>query len=47
MPEIGTLSNKTISKLAGVALLARDSSKYQGRRTVPGVRAASARSSSW
>jgi transposase len=39
MPEIGTLSNKTISKLAGVAPLARDSGKYQGKRTVRGGRA--------
>jgi transposase len=40
MPEIGTLSNKTISKLAGVAPLARDSGKYQGKRAVRGGRAA-------
>lgn len=40
MPEIGTLSNKTISKLAGVAPLARDSGKHQGKRTVRGGRAA-------
>jgi len=40
MPEIGTLSNKTISKLAGVAPLARDSGKYQGKRRVRGGRAA-------
>jgi transposase len=40
MPEIGTLSNKTISKLAGVAPLARDSGKHQGRRAVRGGRAA-------
>jgi transposase len=39
MPEIGTLSNKTISKLAGVAPLARDSGKYQGKRIVRGGRA--------
>lgn len=39
MPEIGTLSNKTISKLAGVAPLARDSGKYQGKRVVRGGRA--------
>jgi len=38
MPEMGTLSNKTISKLAGVAPLARDSGKFQGRRTVRGGR---------
>ena len=40
MPEIGTLSNKTISKLAGVAPLARDSGQYQGKRKVRGGRAA-------
>ena len=39
MPEIGTLSNKTISKLAGLAPLARDSGKHQGRRAVRGGRA--------
>ena len=39
MPEIGSLSNKTISKLAGVAPLARDSGKYQGKRVVRGGRA--------
>lgn len=40
MPELGTLPNKTISKLAGVAPLARDSGKYQGKRSVRGGRAA-------
>jgi transposase len=40
MPEIGTLSSKTISKLAGVAPLARDSGKHQGKRAVRGGRAA-------
>jgi len=40
MPEIGTLSNKTISKLAGVAPLAQDSGKHQGKRAVRGGRAA-------
>jgi transposase len=39
MPEMGTLSNKTVSKLAGVAPLARDSGKHQGRRSVRGGRA--------
>ena len=39
MPEIGTLSNKTISKLAGVAPLANDSGKHQGKRRVRGGRA--------
>jgi len=38
MPEIGILSNKTISKLAGVAPLARDSGNYQGKRRVRGGR---------
>ena len=40
MPEIGTLSNKTISKLAGVAPLANVSGKHQGKRAVRGGRAA-------
>jgi len=40
MPEIGTLPNKTISKLAGVAPLANDSGQYQGKRRVRGGRAA-------
>lgn len=39
MPEIGMLSNKTISKLAGVAPLANDSGKRQGKRAVRGGRA--------
>ena len=34
MPEIGTLSNKAISKLAGLAPLARDSGKTAGKRPV-------------
>lgn len=38
MPEIGTLSNKAISKLAGLAPLARDSGKHQGKRVVRGGR---------
>ncbi len=40
MPEMGALSNKTISKLAGVAPLANDSGKHQGKRVVRGGRAA-------
>lgn len=40
MPEIGTLSNKSISKLAGLAPLANDSGKHQGKRAVRGGRAA-------
>jgi transposase len=39
VPEIGTLSNKTVSKLAGVAPLANDSGKFQGKRAVRGGRA--------
>ena len=39
MPEIGTLPNKAISKLAGVAPLASDSGKLQGKRSVRGGRA--------
>ncbi len=39
MPEIGTLSNKTISKLAGLAPLANDSGKHKGKRAVRGGRA--------
>ena len=38
LPELGTLSNKTISKLAGVAPLAADSGKHQGKRSVRGGR---------
>jgi transposase len=38
LPEIGTLSNKAISKLAGLAPLARDSGKTQGKRPVRGGR---------
>jgi transposase len=39
MPEIGTLSNKAVAKLAGVAPLAQDSGRYQGKRAVRGGRA--------
>lgn len=38
LPEIGTLSNKAISKLAGLAPLAHDSGKLQGKRSVRGGR---------
>lgn len=38
MPEIGTLSHKSISKLAGLAPMANDSGKHQGRRLVRGGR---------
>ena len=40
MPEIGTLSNKAVSKLAGLAPLAQDSGGRQGRRAIRGGRAA-------
>ena len=39
MPEIGTLSHKAVSKLAGLAPLAQDSGKHQGRRAIRGGRA--------
>jgi len=39
MPEIGALSHKTVSKLAGVAPLANDSGQHQGKRRVRGGRA--------
>jgi transposase len=38
-PEIGTLSNKAASKLAGLAPLAKDSGKRAGKRRVRGGRA--------
>jgi transposase len=38
LPEIGTLSNKAIGKLAGLAPLARDSGKTQGKRSIRGGR---------
>jgi transposase len=38
MPEIGTLSGKTVAKLAGLAPLANDSGKRSGRRSVRGGR---------
>lgn len=39
LPELGTLSSKEISKLAGVAPLNRDSGKMRGKRTTWGGRA--------
>jgi transposase len=39
LPEIGTLSSKTVSKLAGLAPLANDSGKHHGKRCVRGGRA--------
>lgn len=38
MPEIGSISNKAIGKLAGLAPLARDSGERQGKRMVRGGR---------
>jgi len=38
LPEIGTLSNKKISKLAGLAPLADDSGKSKGKRKIYGGR---------
>jgi transposase len=38
MPEIGSLSNKAIAKLAGLAPIARDSGKQTGKRPVRGGR---------
>jgi len=39
LPELGTLSAKAVSKLAGLAPMARDSGQHQGRRRVRGGRA--------
>lgn len=39
LPELGTISNKAIAKLAGLAPLADDSGKRHGRRSVRGGRA--------
>jgi transposase len=38
MPEIGTASNKSVSKLAGLAPIAKDSGKTKGKRVVRGGR---------
>jgi transposase len=38
MPEIGTLSNKAVGKLAGLAPIARDSGQHNGKRKVRGGR---------
>lgn len=38
LPEIGTVSNKAIAKLAGLAPIARDSGKRSGRRPIRGGR---------
>ena len=39
LPEIGTLSNKAVAKLAGLAPIANDSGKRTGRRSIRGGRA--------
>lgn len=39
LPEIGTYSNKAIAKLAGLAPIADDSGKRQGKRSIRGGRA--------
>ena len=39
LPEIGTLNNKEISKLVGVAPINRDSGKMRGKRRIQGGRA--------
>lgn len=38
MPEIGTVSNKAIAKLAGLAPIAKDSGKRKGKRSIRGGR---------
>lgn len=38
LPEIGTLSNKAVVKLAGLAPIAKDSGKRQGKRAIRGGR---------
>lgn len=39
LPEIGTVSNKAIAKLAGLAPIANDTGKRNGRRSIRGGRA--------
>lgn len=39
LPEIGTISNKAIAKLVGLAPIANDSGKHQGPRSIRGGRA--------
>lgn len=39
LPEIGTISNRAVTKLAGLAPLADDSGKRQGKRSIRGGRA--------
>ena len=38
LPEIGTLSNKAVAKLAGLAPIANDSGKRSGKRPIRGGR---------
>lgn len=40
LPEIGTLSNKAVAKLVGLAPIANDSGKHTGKRPVRGGRSA-------
>jgi transposase len=39
MPEVGTVSNKAVAKLAGLAPIAKDSGKRNGKRSIRGGRA--------
>jgi transposase len=39
LPEIGTISNKAIAKLVGLAPIAKDTGKQKGRRSIRGGRA--------
>lgn len=39
LPELGTLSDKKIARLVGVAPINRDSGKHQGKRMIEGGRA--------
>jgi transposase len=39
LPEIGTLSNKAVAKLVGLAPMAKDSGKRKGKRSIRGGRA--------
>lgn len=38
MPEIGTISNKAVAKLAGLAPIAKDSGRRKGKRSIRGGR---------
>jgi transposase len=38
LPELGTLSNKAVAKLAGLAPIAHDSGKHTGKRSIRGGR---------